>query len=103
MTNGFALNHGKSLQIYFFCLKRRAKNNFLKDVESTVIKTHFRKRSAVDLMQELFNDAYVIFFYMIFFIKAFVVITYLNILDKSLKTYVVGTQLNCLDLSRQFK
>ena len=29
-------NHDKSLQIYFFCLKRRAKNNFLKDVESTV-------------------------------------------------------------------
>ena len=37
MTNGFALNHDKSLQIYFFCLKRRAKNDFLKDVENTVI------------------------------------------------------------------
>ena len=36
MTNSFALNHGKKLQIYFFCLKRRAKNDFLKDVESTV-------------------------------------------------------------------
>ena len=36
MTNGFALNHDKSLQIYFFCLKRQAKNDFLKDVESTV-------------------------------------------------------------------
>ena len=36
MTNGFALNHDKSLQIYFFCLKRRANNYFLKDVESTV-------------------------------------------------------------------
>ena len=35
MTNGFALNHGKSLQIYFFCVKRQAKNDFLKDVEST--------------------------------------------------------------------
>ena len=34
-TNGFALNHGKSLQIYF-CVRRQAKNNFLKDVESTV-------------------------------------------------------------------
>ena len=33
MTNGFALNHDKSLQIYFFC---QAKNDFLKDAESTV-------------------------------------------------------------------
>ena len=36
MTNGFALNHDKSLQIYFFCVKCQAKNDFLKDVESTV-------------------------------------------------------------------
>ena len=36
-TNGFALNHDKSLQIYYFCLKRRAKNDFLKDVESTLV------------------------------------------------------------------
>ena len=36
MTNGFALNNDKSLQIYFFCVKRQAKNKFLKDVESTV-------------------------------------------------------------------
>ena len=36
MTNGFALNHDKSLQIYFFCVKRQAKNDFLKDIESTV-------------------------------------------------------------------
>ena len=36
MTNGFALNHDKSLQIYFFCVKRQAKIDFLKDVESTV-------------------------------------------------------------------
>ena len=36
MTNGFALNHDKSLQIYVYCVKRRAKNDFLKDVESTV-------------------------------------------------------------------
>ena len=35
MTNGFALNHDKNLQIYF-CVKRQAKNDFLKDVESTV-------------------------------------------------------------------
>ena len=35
-TNGFALNHDKSLQIYFFCLKHQAKNDFLKDVVSNV-------------------------------------------------------------------
>ena len=35
MTNGFALNHDKSLQIYF-CVKHQAKNDFLKYVESTV-------------------------------------------------------------------
>ena len=45
MTNGFALNHDKRLQSYFFCVKRQEKNNFLKDVESTVnelllISTH---------------------------------------------------------------
>ena len=34
--NGFALNHDKSLQIRFFCAKRQAKKDFLKDVESTV-------------------------------------------------------------------
>ena len=33
MTNVFALNHDKSLQIYFFCVKRQAKNDFLKDVQ----------------------------------------------------------------------
>ena len=36
MTNGFALSHDKKLQISFFCVKRQAKNDFLKDVESTV-------------------------------------------------------------------
>ena len=40
MTNGFALNHDKNLQIYFFCVKRQAKNDFLKDVESTVTLSH---------------------------------------------------------------
>ena len=36
-TNVFALNLDKSLQIYFFCVKRQAKkNDFLKDAESTV-------------------------------------------------------------------
>ena len=33
-TNGFALNHNKSLQIYFFCVKRQAKNDSLKDKTS---------------------------------------------------------------------
>ena len=37
MVNGFALNHDKSLQIYFICIKSQAKNEFLKDVESTVV------------------------------------------------------------------
>ena len=37
MTNGFALNHDKNLQIYF-CVK--AKNDFLKDVESTDSDIH---------------------------------------------------------------
>ena len=36
MTNGFALNHNKSLQIYLFFEKHQAKNDFLKDVESRV-------------------------------------------------------------------
>ena len=36
----------------------------------------------------LFNDAYVIFFNII---KAYVVGTHLNCLDKSIKAYVVGT------------
>ena len=36
MTNGFTLNHDKSLQIYFF-VKHQAKNDFLKDVECTVV------------------------------------------------------------------
>ena len=37
MTNGFALNHDKSLQIYLFCVQRQAKNDFPKDVERTVM------------------------------------------------------------------
>ena len=35
-TNGFALYHDKNLQIFFFCVKRQAKNDFLKDTESSV-------------------------------------------------------------------
>ena len=30
--------YDKSLQIYFFCVKHQAKNDFLKDVESTVVR-----------------------------------------------------------------
>ena len=37
MTNGFALNHDKSLQMYFFCVKRQAENDFPNNVESTVV------------------------------------------------------------------
>ena len=49
---------------------------------STKLRVHFKKRSAKDL----FVDLYVIFF-LIFFIKA----------------NVVGTHLNCIDKSMQFK
>ena len=38
MANGFALNHVKSLHIYFFWVKHIAKNDFLRDVESTVVE-----------------------------------------------------------------
>ena len=36
MTNVFALNHDKSLQIYF-CVKRQAENDFLKAVENRIV------------------------------------------------------------------
>ena len=37
MTNGFAFNYDKSLQIYFFCVKcQEKKNDCLKDAESSV-------------------------------------------------------------------
>ena len=36
MTNGIALNHDKNLKIYFFCEKRQAKHDFMKDIESRV-------------------------------------------------------------------
>ena len=36
MTNGFALNPAKTLQIYFFWVKSQAKNDFPKDVERSV-------------------------------------------------------------------
>ena len=34
-TNGFTLNHDKTLQMYF-CVKRLAINDFLKDFESAI-------------------------------------------------------------------
>ena len=36
MTNGFALNHNKSLKIYRFCVKHQAKNDFPNDGERMV-------------------------------------------------------------------
>ena len=38
MTNGFPLNHDKSLQIYFFCVKRQGKKDFLKEVKIDFLK-----------------------------------------------------------------
>ena len=37
MTNGFVLNHDRSLQIYFFCVKCQAKTDFLKDETNFLI------------------------------------------------------------------
>ena len=34
MTNGFALNHAKPLQLYFFCIKHQAKTYFLKNAKA---------------------------------------------------------------------
>ena len=50
-TNGFALNHDKSLQINFICVKHQAKNNFLKDVESTVAAILTADLSTTDLFK----------------------------------------------------
>ena len=36
MTDGFALNNDKSVQICYFCVKRQVKIDFLKDVEITI-------------------------------------------------------------------
>ena len=33
----FCIKHDKSLQIYFICVKRQAKNDFLKAVESIAV------------------------------------------------------------------
>ena len=52
MTNGFVLNHGKSLQIYLFCVKGQAKNDFLKDVESTVVSCYVK---CLKISKTLFN------------------------------------------------
>ena len=51
MTNSFALNRDKSLQIYVFCVKRQAKNDFLKDVESTVDQClHYSLTEPLDIV-----------------------------------------------------
>ena len=64
---------------------------FFKITEKTCVKiciyllrVHFKKKRSV---KDLFDDVYAIFFFLIFFIKA----------------YVVGTHLNCIDKSMQFK
>ena len=44
MTNGFALNHDKVLQIYFSFVKCWAKNDCLKDVKSRVTKQKEKKK-----------------------------------------------------------
>ena len=62
---------------------------------------HFKGIWAEDFLRGIFNDAYVICV-LIFFIKAYIVGTHLNYLDKFIKSYVVGTHLNFLDLLRQF-
>ena len=54
----FCINHDKILQTYFFCVKRQAKNDFLKDVESTVMKWRYPhlsglKSSTVSLVEYL--------------------------------------------------
>ena len=51
-------------------------------VKYHLIRAHFKERSA----ESVLNDAFAILFS-----------------DFLIKTYVVGTRLNCLDLSRQFK
>ena len=40
MKNSFALNHDKSLQIYFFRVKSQSKTNFLKSYQSTALRKH---------------------------------------------------------------
>ena len=56
MTNGFALNHDKSLQIYFFCVQRQAKNDFPKDVERTVGTVCMLSQRRLKLLIVLFTS-----------------------------------------------
>ena len=63
--------------------------------------TLYKKRSVVDFMIGLFDDAYVVSF-LIFFIKAYVG-THLNCLNKSIITYSISTHLNCINKLMQFK
>ena len=54
MTNGFALNHEKSLQIYF-CVKLQAKNDFLKDVESTIEYTTIHLQYTIRILHLMYQ------------------------------------------------
>ena len=58
-----------------------------------LLRIHNKK----DQKKDLFDDEYAIFF-LIFFIKAYVVGTHLNCIDN-----VVSTHLNYIDKSMQFK
>ena len=48
---------------------------------STLLRAHFKVRSEEDFMRGLFNDAYATFF-LVSFIKAYVVVAQLNCLDQ---------------------
>ena len=52
----------------------------------SLIRAYFKGISAEDFLRGVLYDAYVIY-----------------VLNFFIKAYVVGTHLNCLDLSRQFK
>ena len=60
MTNVFfALNHDKNLQFYFVCVKRQAKNDFLKDVKSTVGVNSFTVISPFVILEKLLWHQYI--------------------------------------------
>ena len=48
-------------------------------------------------MRGIFNDAYLIFA-LIYFIKVYIVSTHLNYLDNFIKAYVVGTQVDAIQM-----
>ena len=69
------------------------RSGFSKELEKLVVKypsnkdTLKKDQPTEDFTRSVFNDTYEIYYFLIFFMK----------------TYVVGTHLNCLDMSRQFK